>query len=400
MTETGDRGTTETARGRTPIDPSLCDGLAAWIEVEAGGRIERAVRAGDGASRQAFAVDVRSAAGEWLELFCLRDATSGSGGSQRDAAVLRALAGTAVPVPRVVASSPVHSAVLLERVGGRSDYPNVDDEAEREPTAGDLMRVASALHALDPDRLAIEHLGPPPDPARAVLDEAARQRATLDALLASLGGDAHPAQRLAASWLAQSPPRARRISLVHSDFGPGNFLAAKGRITAVLDWEVAHWGDPMEDLAALAVRDMATPVGPLVRRYAEYRAAGGAEADLAAIAWYRIFILARNTALIALGLRRPLDPVVREPLERFSLLLRRALAFCLCDVSGAPRPGEAGPVESEDGTASSLRASAARLARELDAEVRMRAEWMGPLADRLPQRLGEEGLAEEGLVEA
>ncbi|MBK7951607.1 MAG: phosphotransferase family protein [Deltaproteobacteria bacterium] len=313
--------------------------LAAWIEAATGGRIVCAKRAGEGASRQAWAVDLAGPAGDEA-LFCLRDAAGGSGGSMKDAAILGALATTEIPVPRVRAASPELSALLLERLPGRSDFPAVDLESEREPTARDLMRLTARLHALDPATLDIPHLGRPAagaDPARA-------QLAQLAGLLATLGDDALPLQRFAATWLERRPPRAERTSLVHSDMGPGNFLYQGGRVTGLLDWEVAHWGDPMEDLAAIAVRDMATPIGPLAVRYAEYAAAGGPKPDLASIAWYRVFILARNTTLIALGLRRALEPASRAPLERFQLLLLRALALCLCDVVGISRP-EADPAE-------------------------------------------------------
>jgi hypothetical protein len=255
------------------------------------------------------------------------------------------------------------------------------------------MRLTAALHALDPHRLPIEHLGAP---SRAS-DHASGQLAQLDRLLAGLGAEALPVQHFAATWLRRSPPRASRTSLVHSDMGPGNFLAERGAVTAILDWEVAHWGDPMEDLAAIAVRDMATPIGPLARRYAEYAAAGGAAVDLASIAWYRVFILARNTALIALGLRRPLEDRQREPLARFQLLLLRALALCLCDAVGCERPKEqaiarvdaahgrdAGPVvEADEADADRVR----RFALELERRAHAEQSLLGPASGLRPQRM-------------
>lgn len=370
------------------MDVGLPEELLDWIETATGGRVVAAKRGGEGASRQAWAVDLAGPAGP-EQLFCLRDAAGGSGGSSKDAAVLRALATTTIPVPRVRARSDALSALLLERIPGRSDFPAVDRESEREPTARDLMRLTARLHALDVARLDLPHLGPVGpalDPARAGLEQ-------LAGLLATLGDGALPLQRFAARWLERHRPRSIRISLVHSDMGPGNFLYQGGRVTALLDWEVAHWGDPMEDLAAIAVRDMATPIGPLAMRYAEYAAAGGAAIDLAGIAWYRVFILARNTSLIALGLRRDLEPASRASLERFQLLLLRALALCLCDVVGVPRPEADEADEADeaagagagdgDGDAAAVRA----FALELHARARAEADRLGELAHRLPQRL-------------
>ncbi|HEY2178706.1 MAG TPA: phosphotransferase family protein, partial [Caulobacteraceae bacterium] len=46
------------------------------------------------------------------------------------------------------------------------------------------------------------------------------------------------------------PPPASRISVVHGDYRAGNFLHdGAGKIVAVLDWEMVHLGDPLEDLA-------------------------------------------------------------------------------------------------------------------------------------------------------
>ncbi|MEN9683257.1 MAG: hypothetical protein RLZZ427_1008 [Pseudomonadota bacterium] len=69
----------------------------------------------------------------------------------------------------------------------------------------------------------------------------------------SYGGD-RPILSLALRWLEANVPPAVPPRLVHGDFRMGNLLvgtegAAKGRLTGVLDWELAHLGDPHEDLA-------------------------------------------------------------------------------------------------------------------------------------------------------
>ncbi len=52
----------------------------------------------------------------------------------------------------------------------------------------------------------------------------------------------------AARWLLEHLPRSSRRTLVHNDFRNGNIMVDEARIVAVLDWEVAHIGDPMRDL--------------------------------------------------------------------------------------------------------------------------------------------------------
>lgn len=60
-----------------------------------------------------------------------------------------------------------------------------------------------------------------------------------------------PIQRAAIRWLRRNPPPpAQRISIVHGDYRTGNFLVDQdGSICGILDWEMAHLGDPLEDLA-------------------------------------------------------------------------------------------------------------------------------------------------------
>ncbi len=318
------------ADGGLPVE------LEEWVADVTGGRVVGATRHLAGASRTAWSVDV-DRDGDRQELFLLRD-TGRGGGSSRDAAVLAALAATDVPVPQVHGADAGLRVVLLERVPGRSDFPAVDDEREREPTAGHLMEVTAALHRLDPADLDIAHL-PAPAPGT---DHAAAQLAALEGVAAIIGDDLHPLFCSGLAWLRRHvPPDTGRTALVHSDMGPGNFLAAGGRVTAVLDWEVAHWGDPMEDLAAIAVRDMATPVGDLPTRYAEYEAAGGPAVDLAAVGWYRVLVLVRNSMLIGLGLGFDDPATDRAELTMYRTMLMRAAALALCDAVGVERPDEA-----------------------------------------------------------
>lgn len=322
-------------------DDRLSDELRDWIESTTGATVVRATRHLAGASRMAWSVDAERN-GVLVPLFALRDSLSSNGGSVRDGAVLTALAPTTIPVPFVYGVDERLGALLLERVDGRSDFPGVDDDDERELTARDLMRVTAKLHAQDPSSLQIAHLGSPGIAA----GHADEQLVKVEGVAATLGDRIAPLFSFALAWLRRDvPTHVDRTSLVHGDMGPGNFLYRHGSITAVLDWEVAHWGDAMEDLAAIAVRDMATPVGHLPTRYAEYAAASGVPVDLTRVGWYRVLVLTRNSMLIGLGLAHDEQRLDRVQLTMFRTLLMRALALALCDAVGIERPVEAPLVE-------------------------------------------------------
>lgn len=65
----------------------------------------------------------------------------------------------------------------------------------------------------------------------------------------------NPSFRLGLRWLARNAPeRSRSACLVHGDFRNGNIIVDQNGLAAVLDWELAHLGDPMEDLAWICLR--------------------------------------------------------------------------------------------------------------------------------------------------
>lgn len=66
--------------------------------------------------------------------------------------------------------------------------------------------------------------------------------------LARVALEPMPEMELIRMWLASHACPARRIVMVHGDFKPGNALIHEDRISAMLDWETAHLGDPLEDL--------------------------------------------------------------------------------------------------------------------------------------------------------
>ena len=62
-----------------------------------------------------------------------------------------------------------------------------------------------------------------------------------------------------ARWLMENLPKKHETALVHNDFRNGNFMISPDGIVAVLDWEVAHVGDPMRDLGWMCTKDAAYP---------------------------------------------------------------------------------------------------------------------------------------------
>ncbi len=138
----------------------------------------------------------------------------------------------------------------------------------------DCGRALAALHSVDDSQLeVIDEL-----PRHTELSYLEHLHDLLDAL-----PTAHPALRFGLAVLATNRPEPQAMRLVHGDFRNGNLLVNDGGLAAVLDWELAHLGNPMEDIAWLCLRTWrfgheSHPVGgfgDLGRLRAEYEASGG-----------------------------------------------------------------------------------------------------------------------------
>jgi len=96
---------------------------------------------------------------------------------------------------------------------------------------------------------------------------------------------------------ATRPPPPVKARLVHGDFRNGNLMIGPEGVRAVLDWELAHVGDPMEDLGWLCVNSwrfgrIEKPVGGFgeyADLYAGYEAAGGSPVNREMAAWWEMF---------------------------------------------------------------------------------------------------------------
>lgn len=101
-----------------------------------------------------------------------------------------------------------------------------------------------------------------------------------------------------ARWLLENLPTVDRLSLVHNDFRNGNLMVRPGEgVVAVLDWELAHIGDPMRDLGWLCTSSWRfgvaeLPVGGFGRRedlFAGYEAVSGKKVDPQHVKFWEVF---------------------------------------------------------------------------------------------------------------
>jgi aminoglycoside phosphotransferase (APT) family kinase protein len=161
-----------------------------------------------------------------------------------------------------------------------------------------LGRELARLHAIDLAQPSLSFLAARAPssaaPTRYAVAEVERYRMILDAMSAD---QPYPLLRLTGRWLEQHAPEVAKPALVHGDFRIGNVMFDESGLTAVLDWELAHVGDPIEDLGWLCVRTWRFGKGDLAagglcsreELLRHYESAGGGKCDPAALAWWELF---------------------------------------------------------------------------------------------------------------
>lgn len=273
--------------------------LKAFIEERTGARVEisQLSRLSGGASRETWSLMVEGPDSK-RRLIMRRDPPGAPATTERktEFELLRRARESGVAVPEVMwlseDSSILGSEVFfMDHVEGETIARRILREdayaAARAKMAAQCGDTLARIHSIDPEE--IPGLAASSGaPSSAALDQ---YRAVFDSL-----GEPHPAFELGFRWLARRAPEAARVTLVHGDFRHGNFIVGPEGIRAVIDWELAHIGDPWEDLGWLCVRAWRFggrgEVGGFGRRedlYSAYEQVSGVEVDEESVRWWEVF---------------------------------------------------------------------------------------------------------------
>lgn len=309
----------------------LSRALVDWMADAVQGKIVSFERRPGGGRREAWFVDAETADGTALELFLRYDRGRApeSFGLHDEARFFLALQDTPVPVPRIHAVHPTEQAILAERVPGQTWFSLLRDEEQRVRIAREFMGILAALHEVDPRRIS------PGAPDADLRDLVHAEIDRWEGLYRASSAPADPLVELGLAWVrANVPDASGPVVIVQGDTGPGNFLYQDGRVTAVLDWELAHLGDPHDDLAWVTLRAVQEPFTHIPDRLADYAAASGRDVDLDRIRYYRVLAELRILILAHQGAGRP-DPMgeVGNGLV-YTTLHRRLFTEALADVTG------------------------------------------------------------------
>lgn len=213
----------------------------------------------------------------------------GAPGSMRlEADAIRACHRAGLRVPEVVldddGSQLGTAGVVMSAVPGETLARKIlrDDEFAhaRGALVGELGAFLAGLHAIDPAEV----------PGAVEIDELERYWTSYEAV-----PDRSPTFDKAHAWLVANRPERTASTIVHGDLRMGNVIVDGNGLAAVIDWELVHVGDPVEDLAWLCVRAwrFGAPlevggVGTIVQLIDAYESAGGRRVDREAFHWWLV----------------------------------------------------------------------------------------------------------------
>jgi aminoglycoside phosphotransferase (APT) family kinase protein len=208
-------------------------------------------------------------------------------------------AGVPVPRPFLVGDESVlgQAFYLSEFVPGETIGRRLVKESRFESArvrlAAELAGALAAIHRVELDSGDLGFLpGPPPNES-----PIEHELATLEAVYRQMTLEPHPAFEVALRWLARNTPARGERVLVHGDYRIGNVIVDERGLRAVLDWELAHVGDPLEDVGWMCVRSWRfgmdhRPVGGIGEREEFYRAyedASGRRIDRGAARFWEVY---------------------------------------------------------------------------------------------------------------
>jgi aminoglycoside phosphotransferase (APT) family kinase protein len=378
------------------------DLVAALRELLGCASIDGLERLSGGASRETYAFEAVDADGARRSLILQRDrpgAIRTGRGMDNEVAVLRAAGAHGVPVARLVADGDVAGApgMVLERVEGETIARKIlrDDEfaAARPVLAAQAGRALAGIHGVTIDTAwGLERQ-----------DQLTQYRSVLDSL-----GEAHPALELGFRRLEATRPRESRTTVVHGDFRTGNLIVDREGLRAVLDWELVHLGDPLEDLGWFCVRAWrfgsphpAGGFGSYDELCAAYEEASGVPVDLDALRWWEavgslkwgvMCIMQARAHLLGLSRSVELAAIGRRVCENEHDLLVLLGSSLGTDLAVAPSPGEVpgSPPHDRPTAAELVEAVVEFLERDVMGETEGRLQFHARVARNALNQVGRE----------
>jgi aminoglycoside phosphotransferase (APT) family kinase protein len=272
----------------------------AWIERQLGGRLVR--WESQDRWRPAWFLELERD-GETLPLYwrgARQEFHRDTGPLEREGRILEVLERNGIPVPHAYGVCQDPPGLLLERLPGTFNLATEPDPELRRSTLDHYLEILVAMHAIEPAQFADAGLRMPKDGAESCLGDLP----SFEREYRRAKKRPDPMIEFAVAWCRRNVPRdRRRVSFVHCD--SGQFLFEKGRVTGLIDFELAYLGDPAADLAGLRSRQLSEPLGDLRYAIGRYGELAGEPVDPRAVDYHTVRFGLSNPLGLAAVLAEP-----------------------------------------------------------------------------------------------
>ena len=220
-----------------------------------------------------------------------------------------------------------HPFSIVSEIPDCQTSPDMIKPDQRTALGSQLWQLLGKLTTLSPDTIGLQ----------TVLPKTTRETCANEQLAywwsIQNSAEIHPNPIASAGyrWLQRNtPPAPERLCLVHGDYRTGNYLySPDGKIRAILDWEMAHIGDPLEDLAwSLDARqngdrsELAGSLLPHADAVSHWQRSSGLAIDPKAFRWWQVFSAFKALAIWTLSAKKfDVDDEKRPVLARIGWLL-------------------------------------------------------------------------------
>jgi aminoglycoside phosphotransferase (APT) family kinase protein len=275
-------------------------GLATWVERTLGGRVTRVEKLGRW--RAAWNVDVE-VDGRQLPLHARGDRNADHPIPVRIAEERFCndlLEAHGIPVPHVYGLCDEPYAMVMDRLVGNVDLTFAANDDERVALMDQYLRLLRTMYGMDLADVGDMGFDVPDGPEELALGYFMKLERIYDKLMVS----PDPLVEFLRLWLHRNVPRHRdRAAFISYD--AFQFMFDTGQITGLIDFEVAHVGDPLMDLGALRVRDSIKNLGDLPAIVERWAAVTGEHLDYDVIDYHTVAYNAITVVMSAPALRSP-----------------------------------------------------------------------------------------------
>jgi aminoglycoside phosphotransferase (APT) family kinase protein len=275
------------------------EAVVAWIERTLGGRVARVERLPRW--RAGWLIDLQRG-DEVVELYARGERVSGflaPFSLDHEVRVHALLEAQGVPVPHVhgIVDDGDVRTLVMDRIPGVQGLALAAEE-DRPRLLLECIDHLASIHAIPMDAVAAHGIEVPDDPDHVVFSRVFRD---VEAAYLAQVDPPDAVIEVLRHWVRRNRPHRTRPSFVTWD--AAQFLHHEGRLTALIDFELAHVGDAAMDLATLRTRDSIEPFGDLAPAFARYAEVTGEPVDLDVIRYYEVSQLTVTMMLQAPVLR-------------------------------------------------------------------------------------------------